>query len=777
MFERLKFKKKTDPVQPGPKAEASPTLESVSSLPPPSSTSSDALGRSDSNGSNGSDGSSARHTSLHLKASLTSLNNNSTNSRYSTPNTHYSLYDSPMLSNVNSNTTTEINYKVPLEDTPEKIKVPISISNEGIVDRVRSNTFGAYGSHNSFINSVNNANSNITLPHNVGNNGLGVGNNSINNTNNNATMASSTSAPSMTGSEGIGDDNTCSSWRSSSQGPKINAATKPVVGAFSVATGSSIIPPDLSERSIVPIASSNSSATPSRSSSTSNRGDGVGATGVSSAESFTPVSATPPMTPRLVHNATVPHDTHTQPQPHIFDHQSQQHTITPSSNILPTVAASAPVGGQYQQQQPPVIRETMPSSLQALEGEEDTILSTMGLVSSPISLQPPTNLLSSLQPSSQQHGQQRQKHSPYSQDVFQHLYIPAISSSEGVSSIITAMSEATTEDDLQQSNSATDHHHVAVRDNTLLQQQEYQRQQLAQFQEDLNRINSSTSSDGFLQDITNNVLQHQSQPQPHPQIHQQNPSSPLPSSYSGKIPLVTTSFSSNTSSSAESSSLASVPASVPTVINSAATQTSLIQQDDDDLLQQRLRDRLLSAEENQNLSIMSPGYQQQRKALDSFVRHGGISTSENGTIVTDGAQAHVQMQVQNHDHGQVGFSAGSLVGGDGSSFFPQPVTRSSTAMTTSHLITHDVRQITGESHIIEGSGPVVLIAIGKTGQGKSSLLNKIMGTSELKASASVRAVTKGIAERTGWGRFEDSRRVLVTLADTPGNVTTLPSIL
>jgi hypothetical protein len=29
-------------------------------------------------------------------------------------------------------------------------------------------------------------------------------------------------------------------------------------------------------------------------------------------------------------------------------------------------------------------------------------------------------------------------------------------------------------------------------------------------------------------------------------------------------------------------------------------------------------------------------------------------------------------------------------------------------------------------------------------------------------------VTKGIAERTGWGRFEDSRRVLVTLADTPG---------
>ncbi|KAF8923551.1 hypothetical protein BGZ58_002809, partial [Dissophora ornata] len=68
---------------------------------------------------------------------------------------------------------------------------------------------------------------------------------------------------------------------------------------------------------------------------------------------------------------------------------------------------------------------------------------------------------------------------------------------------------------------------------------------------------------------------------------------------------------------------------------------------------------------------------------------------------------------------------------------------------------HDVRQSSEQSHIADGSGPVVLMAIGKTGQGKSSLLNKILGTSELKASASVRAVTKGIAERSGWGRFED----------------------
>lgn len=107
-------------------------------------------------------------------------------------------------------------------------------------------------------------------------------------------------------------------------------------------------------------------------------------------------------------------------------------------------------------------------------------------------------------------------------------------------------------------------------------------------------------------------------------------------------------------------------------------------------------------------------------------------------------------------------------GPGGGAFSPSPITRASTSLATSHLITHDLRQTAERSHIEDGSGPVVLMAVGKTGQGKSSLLNRIMGTSELKASASVRAVTKGIAERTGWGRFEDSRRVLVTLADTPG---------
>ncbi|KAF9323406.1 hypothetical protein BG006_001481, partial [Podila minutissima] len=98
------------------------------------------------------------------------------------------------------------------------------------------------------------------------------------------------------------------------------------------------------------------------------------------------------------------------------------------------------------------------------------------------------------------------------------------------------------------------------------------------------------------------------------------------------------------------------------------------------------------------------------------------------------------------------FGSDLLPGQGTGAFAPLPITRASTALAASHLITHDLRQTAERSHIEDGSGPVVLMAVGKTGQGEYNAL----------------AVTKGIAERTGWGRFEDSRRVLVTLADTPG---------
>ncbi|OAQ24955.1 hypothetical protein K457DRAFT_141484 [Linnemannia elongata AG-77] len=170
--------------------------------------------------------------------------------------------------------------------------------------------------------------------------------------------------------------------------------------------------------------------------------------------------------------------------------------------------------------------------------------------------------------------------------------------------------------------------------------------------------------------------------------------------------------------------------------------------------------------------------------LASAVAIAASLAGANGS--TDGPRLHDDIQTMDHqaprprdrtisegdsDHGSrldlannVGLSNASL---GGSSLFSPPL-RTNTNLVASNLVTHDIRQTSQRSHIEDGPGPVVLIAIGKTGQGKSSLLNKIMGTSELKASASVRAVTKGIAERSGWGRFEDSRRVLVTVADTPG---------
>ncbi|KAF9579116.1 hypothetical protein BGW38_004768, partial [Lunasporangiospora selenospora] len=132
--------------------------------------------------------------------------------------------------------------------------------------------------------------------------------------------------------------------------------------------------------------------------------------------------------------------------------------------------------------------------------------------------------------------------------------------------------------------------------------------------------------------------------------------------------------------------------------------------------------------------------------------------------VGNGGHSVATTPTDNHGNGH----AGGLGSGGGGMVSP-PVSRASTFMTAApHLIMHDLRATPEQTHIEEGPGPVVLMAIGKTGQGKSSLLNRIMGTTELKASASVRAVTKGIAERTGWGRFEESRRVLVTISDTPG---------
>ncbi|KAF9948777.1 hypothetical protein BGZ70_002051, partial [Mortierella alpina] len=186
----------------------------------------------------------------------------------------------------------------------------------------------------------------------------------------------------------------------------------------------------------------------------------------------------------------------------------------------------------------------------------------------------------------------------------------------------------------------------------------------------------------------------------------------------------------------------------------------LLLQDDNQQQQQRSRDRTTSAPGTAG-PFESPVSVNQSPQPGSGPNQACVgSTGTNGGT---GGSAHGH----GHGAGAGGAGYGGIAGG-GSSFFPSPISRASTSMAAAHLVTHDVRQVSGRSHIEDGAGPLVLMAIGKTGQGKSSLLNKIMGTNELKASASVRAVTKGIAERTGWGRFEDSRRVLVTVADTPG---------
>ena len=62
---------------------------------------------------------------------------------------------------------------------------------------------------------------------------------------------------------------------------------------------------------------------------------------------------------------------------------------------------------------------------------------------------------------------------------------------------------------------------------------------------------------------------------------------------------------------------------------------------------------------------------------------------------------------------------------------------------------------------------LVLLPLGKTGAGKSSLLNLIFGYSEFKAKAAAKSVTEHITERTGVWTVDGSESI-ITVADTPG---------
>ncbi|KAF8978253.1 hypothetical protein BGZ46_006660 [Entomortierella lignicola] len=638
----IKFKKKTEPTSTPADTNARPdsaTIPPVFSPPPSASTTPLVLSPTHSNTAptdtlhrNGSNGSSQ----IHSKASFTSLNNYN--------------YNNNLLNNTNHIQSLAIDgpdqsYKVPLEGG-DNVKVPVS---DPVAERARSNTFG-YG-HNNITNSNNGSNNTYMLP--------------------------STSNPITAISE---------SERRNSQVPKINPATKPSAGAFTTATVTSIpisgLEPVTNTNSTAAVpASAASSATPSRSSSTSNRGY----TGVSTG-SFTPLSVTPPMTPHLTHESIADNNTvngydtvsgNGLGSLGSIEHSARQHSHG-HQYMIPPIATTSSLGtfsisstssmatGQYQpshlQQldQTPVVYSPPPSGT-----IEDRSLSSMAFVSSPLSYQPPSNPLSIVHTSQQQHQQQQS----LLQDIFQGQYMPAIS--EGGASIKTssAMIGDTGNGSHISSSSSTTPVNTA-KDTFLLQQQQYQQQQYQQFTASCNMYN----------------------------------------------PLLDSTTTLEAAPGAEGV--------MPTEFHASTTSTA----------------------------PFSPTGDQQQQS---------ISSQDKSSSTTGGGSSTMHGSVHGHT------ASGSMVGA-GTSFSPNPVIRASTSLLTSTLITHDVRPFSEQSHIVDGSGPVVLMAIGKTGQGKSSLLNKIMGTSELKASASVRAVTKGIAERSGWGRFEDNRRVLVTVADTPG---------
>ncbi|KAF1797245.1 P-loop containing nucleoside triphosphate hydrolase protein [Mucor lusitanicus] len=67
---------------------------------------------------------------------------------------------------------------------------------------------------------------------------------------------------------------------------------------------------------------------------------------------------------------------------------------------------------------------------------------------------------------------------------------------------------------------------------------------------------------------------------------------------------------------------------------------------------------------------------------------------------------------------------------------------------------------------------LVIVPLGKTGAGKSSLLNLILGYDEFKAKAAAKSVTDCITERTGVWAI-DQIETIITVADTPGFADTM----
>ncbi|KAF9282630.1 hypothetical protein BGZ88_010932 [Linnemannia elongata] len=705
MFERLKFKKKTDPApssaheqhqhqqqqqQPASTPSSSSAFESTLSpppplIPPPSSSSSSTTTSPPVSYNNGNyihsyagppttvshggtphpaSSSTSSETNVHRTPSNSSNHNLHLKSSYTSMHNHYNPYNTTTATTVSINhmmggthdNNGGNNYKVPLENNDANVKVPVSDSATTTAPRPAS-------SH-TYSNNSNNSNAS------------------------NASNYTTASSGSNDLNRNISAGRDSSDWRTNNnhaqhtQAPRTIAATKPTVGAFAAATVNSTgdYPATISSNNnnyahyssshnnvnngqggVAPV-SATSSASASRSSSTSNRGGA----GVSTGGSFTPQSATPPMTPRMAPGMTDAAFSPGHEPVHATNHDASArdryshpsgphhgHLTTPTLHVQPlsSSSSSAAYANNNNNTSPPLF------------GIDESAASAF--VSSPITYQPP---------------------------AFQGFY-----TQDGAQQPVTA--GAGVADNTHHSSADSLHRAKSIVNagrETLMQQQEYQNRQMEQFRENLDSI--SLHSNGSQQ------------------------STPHPTSTSGL------SFSNGTGNQA------SVNANHPPLASAVAIAASLA---------------------GANGSTDGPRLHDDIQTMDHQAPRPRDRT------ISEGDSDHgSRLDLANN----VGLSNASL---GGSSLFSPPL-RTNTNLVASNLVTHDIRQTSQRSHIEDGPGPVVLIAIGKTGQGKSSLLNKIMGTSELKASASVRAVTKGIAERSGWGRFEDSRRVLVTVADTPG---------
>jgi hypothetical protein len=383
--------------------------------------------------------------------------------------------------------------------------------------------------------------------------------------------------------------------------------------------------------------------------------------------SFTPLSATPPMTPRLGHeiaeslssSCAGPEPLYgpslgDQPQlltrallPHQLQQQQQQHAMAPIATVIQPGSTSTSSSTSSS-------GTVLPSVYGGLLIENDPLVSASGgFVSSPISYQPPLNALSISS------GQTMQSfHATFPEDSFQNMYMPALMEDNKATSPTLGAHGA---------GAATTGFGTR---GSLMQQQQYQQQQMAQFQEDMEGSNGNT----------NTAIGHDGHNQASP-------------------PLTT----------AGAIAAALARSSAPPI-------------------EPRPRDRTVSmAETNGPASSTTTSPATTVAATAGHVpahRFGGLNSADG-----EGQSPHPSHQGSIAQHSPYNPLGGS------STFFP---TRANTTLAASHLITHDVRQSSEHSHIEDGAGPVVLMAIGKTGQGKSSLLNKIMGTNELKASASVR---------------------------------------